>query len=276
MTVAEIKPASAIYSTSVTPKVVQETNEQIELRISERFEILEDLVSACIDGTARSLIISGPPGLGKSFSVKKRLSDNDPNALNYTIIKGYVRATGLIKTLYDFKEKGQVIVFDDADYIFADDTALGLLKAVCDTTELRTVHWLSEGKLFSDRTGEVLPKSFDFHGSVIFLTNLDFDSLIARGHKSKVHFQALISRSHYIDTALKTRKDYIVRIKQVIKQGLMKGMDVEQQIEVLKFVIDHQLSLRELSLRMVIKIASIRKANSPKWQQIARVTCCRS
>lgn len=275
MTVAGIKQASGIYTNNVT-SIVKETDEQILARITERFEILEDLIDDCIKGTSRSMIISGPPGLGKSFTVRKKLTAYDPNMLNHTHISGYVRTTGLVKTLYDFRNLGQVVVLDDCDHVFFDENSLNILKAVCDTIEQRKVYWLSEGKLFSDLTGELLPKSFEFNASIIFITNHDFDYAIQRGHRFKVHFEALISRSHYVDTSLKTKRDHLLRIKQAIGQGLLKGMDVEQQIEVYKFIYENYLSLRELSLRMALKIASIRKGNSPKWERIAKITCCKN
>ena len=138
-----------------------ETDEQIDARIAERFQILDLLTESCMVGNSRSLIVSGPAGLGKSFTVERTLAQWDPNGVNHTIVKGYVRATGLIKLLYQFREEGQVVVFDDADTIFFDDTSLNLLKAVCDTTERRRVSWLSEGKLMDDETGEIIPRTFE-------------------------------------------------------------------------------------------------------------------
>lgn len=254
--------------------VSNETDEEIDARISERFEILNILTEACMVGNSRSLIVSGPPGLGKSFTVEKALAEYDPNGINHIIIKGYVRATGLIKLLYRFREAGQTIVFDDADTIFFDDTSLNLLKAVCDTTENRRVSWLSEGKLVDEETGDVIPMSFDFEGTVIFISNLDFDAMIDKGHRIAPHLAALISRSHYIDTGLKTRRDYLIRIRQVIKNGMLSDLSEQERDEVMAFIEKNSNSLRELSLRMAIKIGNLRKSDS-KWEKLARVTCCK-
>lgn len=251
-----------------------ETDAEIEARLGERFEILDILAEACTCGNSRALIVSGPAGLGKSYTVEKRLSDWDPNAVNHTIVKGYVRATGLVKLLYAYKDEGQVIVFDDADSIFMDDVSLNLLKAVCDTTERRVVSWMSEGKLIDDETGVLVPRSFEFNGTIIFISNYDFDAMIDRGHKLAPHLQALVSRSHYIDLAMKTRRDYLVRIKQVIKQGLLNGLNTEQRSDVINFINDNSETLRELSLRMALKIGALRKQGG-NWQRIAKITCCK-
>lgn len=252
-----------------------ETDEQIDARISERFEILDVLAEACTVGNARALIVSGPAGLGKSFTVEKRLNEWDPNEVNHTIVKGYVRATGLVKLLYQYREEGQVIVFDDADSIFYDDVSLNLLKAVCDTTERRRVSWLSEGKLVDEESADLIPRSFNFNGTIIFITNMDFDAMIDRGHKLAPHLQALVSRSHYIDLAMKSRRDYLVRIKQVIKQGLLNHLNGVERHEVIEFINANHERLRELSLRVALKIGALRKQGS-NWQKMAKITCCRN
>jgi len=253
----------------------KETEEEIDQRIAERFEILDVLTEACTVGNARALIVSGPAGLGKSYTVEKRLNEWDPNQVNHTIIKGYVRATGLVKLLYSYREENQVIVFDDADAIFFDDISLGLLKAVCDTTERRVVSWLSEGKLIDDETAAIIPRSFEFKGTIIFISNYDFDAMIDRGHKLAPHLEALVSRSHYIDLAMKTRRDYLVRIRQVIKQGLLGELTLEERSDVIMFIEQNSDKLRELSLRMAIKLGSLRKQGND-WQRIAKITCCKN
>jgi hypothetical protein len=275
---ASFSPAQQIAALRISydaePKVI-ETEDQIEARLAERFEILDILTEACTVGNARALIVSGPAGLGKSFTVERRLADWDPNEVNHTVIKGYVRATGLVKTLYRYREAGQVIVFDDADAIFFDDVSLNLLKAVCDTTERRRVSWLSEGSLIDEESAERLPRSFDFDGTIIFITNYDMDAMIDRGHKLAPHLQALVSRAHYIDLAMKSRRDYLVRIRQVIKQGLLNGLTPVQREDVVEFIEQNHESLRELSLRMAIKLGSLRRDGADRWERLARITCCK-
>jgi hypothetical protein len=255
-------------------EMAKETVVQIKERIADRFDVLEILTQECLNGNTRSLIVSGPPGLGKSYTVEKKLKQWDPSNTNYSVIKGYVRATGLFKTLYEYRNPGQVIVFDDADAIFFDDTALNLLKSVCDTTEKRVVSWLSQTK-FKDENDDVIPSTFSFEGSIIFITNLDFDALIDKSHKLAPHLKALISRSHYIDLALKTKQDFIVRIQQVIEQGLLNELNTQEKSDVIGFITDNYSKLRELSLRMAIKIGNIRKS-SKNWVKIVNVTCCRN
>ena len=251
-----------------------ETDAEVDARISERFEILDTLTEACVIGNARALIVSGPAGLGKSFTVEKRLAKWDPEGTNHVIVKGYVRATGLVKLLYHYRHESNVIVFDDADAIFFDDVSLNLLKAVCDTTEKRRVSWLSEGKLVSDEDSEIIPRTFDFNGTIIFISNYDFDAMIDRGHRLAAHLQAMVSRSHYIDLQMHTKREYLVRIRQVINEGLLSFLTDQGRGEVIAYIEKNSARLRELSLRMALKIGSLRKQGG-QWEKLANVTCCR-
>ena len=103
--------------------------------------------------------------------------------------------------------------------------------------------WLTEARLNDDDTGDVIPRSFDFDGSIIFLTNLDFDAMIARGHKLSPHLQALVSRSQYVDLSMKTIKDYLVRIDQVVGQGMLGELSGRERQDVMDFIHDNAASL---------------------------------
>lgn len=252
----------------------EETILKIKERLAQRFSILDTLTKECLNGNSRSLIVSGPAGLGKSYTVEKRLESWDSTGENYSIVKGYVRPTGLFRILYKHRSKNQVIVFDDSDSLFYDDVSLNLLKSVCDTTEKRVVSWLSKAR-FKDDEDEIIPQTFEFEGSIIFITNLDFDEIVNKGNKLAPHLQALISRSHYIDLSMKTKTDFVVRIQQVIEQGLLKSLSNDERKDVFNFIVQNCDKLREISLRMALKLGSIRKSHSADWLQIAKVTCCK-
>ena len=129
--IAEQEKARAAAAEAALPA---ETDAEIAARIEERFDILEYMTTEAIEGNIRGLVVYGPAGLGKSYTVEQALADWDPEEQNHTIVKGFSTKTGLYKSLYEYKDPGQVIVFDDCDSIFFDDVALSMLKAVCDTT----------------------------------------------------------------------------------------------------------------------------------------------
>jgi hypothetical protein len=256
--------------------MITETDKQIEEKLEERFTILEILTHSALNGECRSLIVSGPPGLGKSYTVEQALKMYDPNGIRHSIIKGYVKPTGLLRTLYKHREAGEVIVFDDADTVFFDDTSLNMLKTVCDTTEKRIVSYMAETNMVDEDSATKIPRQFEFEGTIIFITNYDFDAMIQRGHKLAPHFAALISRSHYVDLAMKSDRDYMIRIKQVVRQGLLNGLTDIQKSDVMGFIEANAHQMRELSLRMVLKVASIRKMDMPAWEALAKITCCKN
>lgn len=263
----------ALAPVTAVDNLPEETTEEIKKKLDTRFRVLEAMTKAAIEGEVRSLIVSGPPGLGKSYTIEQALSKLDENT--YTIVKGYVRPTGLYKMLYKHRHPNNILVFDDADSVFNDDIGLNLLKTVTDTTEERHVSWLSEAE-FTDDDGEVIPNSFMFEGSIIFISNLDFDAQIERGHKSAPHMAAMISRSYYIDLMMKTKKDYIVRIEQVVNESKMLSyLTQQQQHEVMMFIIDNQKRLRELSLRVAIKLGQLIKSKPSSWRDVAEITLMR-
>jgi hypothetical protein len=74
-------------------------------------------------------------------------------------------------------------------------------------------------------------------------------------------------------------RDKIMRIKQIAKDGeLFAEYDFEPcvQDEIIDFMIDNQTKFREMSLRMAIKIADLRKSFPIKWKAMAQVTCMKS
>ncbi len=254
------------------PLVPQLTDAEIDKRIQERFETLSMLTETALNGATRSLVVSGPPGLGKSYTVEQMLADWGEEGTDYEIIKGFTRATGIYKLLYQYRESNQVLVFDDCDSVFFDDVGLNLLKSALDTTERRIIQWRAETKM-EDKDGDVMPTSFEFQGSVIFISNLDFDGLIKSGNKLAPHLEAIIDRSFYLDLELHTRRDFYIRIGQVVGAGMLRklGITFDQETDIMKFTLDHLDQFRVLSLRTVHKMALVAKSN-PDWRTVAKST----
>jgi hypothetical protein len=126
-----------------------------------------------------------------------------------------------------------------------------------------------------DEGGDKLPRSFEFEGTIIFITNQDFDYLIEKGSKLAPHLAALTSRSMYLDMKMHSKRDYIVRIKQVLEKGMLReyGLSSQDEREIMDFITSHMDNIRELSLRMVVKIANLKKSRPTKWYSLAKVFC---
>ena len=256
-----------------------ETEAQAIARIAERFDILEDMAAATKSGDIRGMIVVGPPGVGKSYGIQKRLEeeslfDTIQNKIKYEVVKGAMTSLGLYMKLYKFSEPGSVLVFDDCDTVLMDELSLNLLKAALDSGKKRMIHWNADSRALRS---EGIPEKFEFKGSVIFVTNISFDTI--KSKKLKDHLAALQSRCHYVDLTLNTERDCFLRIKQIANAGeLFAGYDFsdEDQDEVLSFVYDNRQKLREISLRMAVKIADLRKSMPTKWKRVAEVTLMRN
>jgi hypothetical protein len=259
--------------------VNRETDEEILTRLGERFEILTEMTKAVKSGDVRAMIVSGPPGVGKSFGVEEVLSKDDLfNALGerkprYEIVKGAMSALGLYAKLYEFSDAKNVIVFDDCDSVLMDELSLNILKGALDSSKKRYIAWNTDSRLLRS---EGIPDRFEFKGAAIFITNIKFEHV--RSKKLRDHLDALESRCHYIDLQMDTNREKILRIKQVVNEaGMLDHLDFEQiqKDEVVNFIVANQDKLRELSLRMVLKVADLRKSFPNSWTAMAKTTCMR-
>ena len=252
----------------------EETDEETIERMRERFDMLEDMTRACKKGDVKAMIVSGPPGVGKSFGVEKVLGKHDTiaalseRAPKYQVVKGAMSAIGLYCKLFNYADKDNVLVFDDCDSIFADELSLNILKAALDSKKNRTIHWNTDS--FKLRN-EGVPDSFTFKGSAIFITNLKFDK--SKG-KVREHLMALESRCHYIDLTIDTDREKMLRIQQIVRDGMLSDYAFAQELiqDIVDFVDINKNRLRELSLRTVLKVADLAKAFPDKWEAMAENT----
>ena len=273
-------PANTLAFTKPAPVVAVETDEQAMDRIRERFDILTEMTKATVSGDIRAMIVSGPPGVGKSFGVEREIDKAclfDKLAgkrLKAEVVKGSATPIGLYQVLYKFSDENSVVVFDDCDSILLDDVALNLLKGALDSGKKRRISWLSES---SALRREGIPDSFEFKGSVIFITNLKFDKM--KSQKLRDHLDALQSRCHYLDLTLDTMRDKLLRIKQIASDGvLFADYDFEPATcdDIIDFMHTNKDRLREVSLRMALKIADLRQMSMTNWKRLAETTCMKS
>ena len=260
-------------------EVAKETDAEIYERLGERFNILTEMTRAVKQGDIRAMIVSGPPGVGKSYGVEAvlqkdglfdTLAERKPK---YEVVKGAMSALGLYAKLYEFSDEKNVVVFDDCDGVLMDELSLNILKGALDSSKRRFIAWNTDSRLLRS---EGIPDRFEFKGSAIFITNIKFEHV--RSKKLRDHLDALESRCHYIDLQMDTQREKILRIKQVVNDNEMLAdyeFEPVVQDELIEFVEANQDKLRELSLRMVLKLAGLRKSFPTTWKSMATTTCMR-
>ena len=258
-------------------EVATETDEQAMDRIATRFSVLDEMSSACIAGNIRAMIVTGPAGIGKSYGVTlqmekasmfDKISGKRPR---FEIVKGAISGIGLFATLYKYSDAKNVLVFDDCD-VWEDQDAINVLKGALDSGKTRRISWNKDSRLLRD---EGVPNTFNFNGSIIFITNKTFDS--KKASKIQPHLDALQSRCHFLDLTVNSERDKMLRIKQVHRDadgGLFADYDFDQvqTDDIMAFIDENHNKLREVSLRMCLKIADLVKI-SANWRELAKATC---
>lgn len=270
-----------------------ETDEEAAMRITVRYSAYaRHSRKVILKGGTAGLICSGPPGLGKSYQVRRDLEESgrvdfvtiearhefgeDPAEYCksagipgvYDSISGAITAVGLYQALW-YMRKGGVLVLDDCDAVFHDPDALNLLKAALDTElDHRRISWRKEAKWLEEYG---IARSFLFQGSVIFLTNIDFEGVIAQGRKDAEHFKALIDRSNYLCLTLRNERDFMIRIRQVAggEKGMIAkqfGLPPEHGDKVLDWIDDNRHRFYNLSLRLVGQVCDVYK-DACKWER---------
>ena len=234
--------------------------------INQRFSFVEKLISMVASGVQPSAVITGQGGLGKTYTVTKTLVNagyKDASTLAdfqvgqvvqrsklFVTIKGYSTAKGLFRTL--FENNGSVIVFDDCDSVLKDPVALNLLKGALDSYGKRIISWNADMK------DEDLPRSFDFTGKVVFISNKAQNDID----------QAIRSRSMMIDLAM-TLDQKIDRMDFISKSAeFMPEYSMEVKTDAMNLIRELKDDAKEISLRTLISVSKIRASNKD-WKDLA-------
>lgn len=243
--------------------------------INERFGFVEKLVNMVSSGVQPSAVITGQGGLGKSYTVMKTLKAAGIDDYNevvrklpvgssvnmaklFVTIKGYSTPKGLYRTL--FENNRAVIVFDDCDSILKDPVALNLLKGALDSYGKRIISWNAE----SFGKDDDLPRTFEFKGKVIFISNMDQNAID----------QAIRSRSMMIDLSM-TDDQKIDRMEFIAQSPeFMPEYDSSVKADALALIRALKDEAKELSLRTLISVAKIRSANPTDYKDLATYVLC--
>lgn len=226
---------------------------------TQRYDMAANIVDICLTSDAlHSLVLVGRGGTGKSHIVLNRIkrqslervhAEVDAESGQWVHIKGGLAPTELYKLLY--RARRGIVVFDDADSCWEDEIRTNILKAVLDTSDVRTVTWLSPRL-----AQEGYPTSFTFEGKVIFISNRTMDRIP----------EPILTRAMLLNLDL-TNQELIERVR-VIADDLMPTLTAEQREELLDFIEEHQHAFKSLSLRSFIKGAGIIAAGVPNWQDL--------
>ena len=242
------------------------TEKQNRYNINERFGFVEKLVTMVANNVQPSAVITGEGGLGKTYTVTKTLEANGYKDISdladfqvgavintrkcFTMVKGFSTAKGLYRTL--FENNKSVIVFDDCDAVLKDPVALNILKSALDSYGKRIISWNA------DMRDDDLPRSFNFEGRVIFISNMEQDRID----------QAIRSRSMMIDLSM-TKDQKIDRMEFIAKsEEFLPEYDAKSKADALSLIREIKDECKEISLRTLISVTKVRASNKD-WKDLA-------
>jgi hypothetical protein len=178
---------------------------------------------------------------------------------------------------WNYRHAGNVIVLDDVDGVLADEETINMLKVLCDTGTERKVSYFKEAQ---ELKKEEIPQQFAFNGSMIFISNLDFQTFVDQGkNKYAIHFEALMNRSLYLDLRLHSRQEIGVWVNHIAKTARI--FDIENvpmylRQPILDFLNNNRENLREFSIRTLKKLCSFAKMEPIRWENDAKVLLLRT
>jgi len=234
------------------------------IKLDKAYNSVSNYIKNIANGELRSLIVNGPPGVGKSAMVQKFLAQNKTSSQK--IVSGHMTLMSLYHALYQHKEKGQVLVLDDVDSVFSKTEGLNILKAAMDTTKQRVINWESTTAMLNSLG---LPTRFDFNGSVILITNVGFGGAVT---KQLAHLNALKDRSFCIPVADGgSQSSYKQIAYMVYKHDILKDYNftTEVKLELLEYINCNLDNLYTVSLRTIIKLAEVYRLNPTGWRDDA-------
>jgi len=220
-------------------QVVQERDPKL------MFDNLERFTKMVGKGIQPSLLVTGGAGLGKTFLVKKTLESLGlKESIGFVHFKGRATAAGLFLTL--FENSNSVVVLDDCDSVFKDADAVNILKAALDSYDTRRISYLSS-KPLKDEDGIPVPRSFEFRGKIIFISNIEQSNLD----------EAIKSRSFVADISMNTAQMF-QRIEDLIETmepripiaAKQKALEIMQELH-------SEFDGVDINLRSFIKAARI-------------------
>ena len=255
-------------------QIKAETDQQILDKLIARFNNLDDMTHAVKQGDVRALIVQGPPGVGKTFGVRRILArDGMMDILKHggprhQIVMGAASSLGLYIKFHEFKEKGNVVVFDDCDSILYEDRSLQLLKGALDSSAQRHLSWNYDSNALRR---EDIPNEFEYKGSAIIITNVKFD--LVRSKKLRAHLRAIEDRCHSLDLGMDTIREKMLWVRYRSKEDMLQSYSEEEKTQILDFMEENQDNLTDISLRMLNKIADHYKLWPQNWKDKAAMSC---
>ena len=109
----------------------------------EVFGLLDQGIADVKSGRSKTLLITGTPGIGKTFTVAKQLAGADSESFK----GGITSAAALYRLLFINNAKGKILIFDDLDTLFEDKECVNILKGALESSNEAEVSYISSNNV---------------------------------------------------------------------------------------------------------------------------------
>jgi len=254
-----------------------------QLPVDDRMVLMSDYTKAVIRGHINMLVITGDPGIGKTYTVENLLKtehkgkENEdwviikasatPKGVYNTIVQMAARADHALAKAEDSKQKGAlteaptlpVIVFDDVPLwdgpnkkVFTD-----FMKALADTSDKRTVSWLNNQTSLDakEQADGKMPASVEYRGGIIVISNEP---------ESKIHKAV---RDRAVCLPIEVNDKEMVQLMKTRLPHLQKEVPMELKRQVLEWI-QTEYEGEEMSMRTLVKAIKIAHSSPTRWKHM--------
>lgn len=194
-----------------------------KLSSAPKYKAFIEKIQMVARASNHAMIVVGEAGVAKSTIVPLILNDEGlTHEKDYIFVRGYSTALSFFQKLYD--NNGKIIVVDDCDAILTNRTSLDILKAALDDKFQRTISYETR------RQNTDLPKTFNFTGRIIFITNF-------KPKENDIHFAAVKDRC-LVQTLYLSTKEKLEYIEKIIVPSDYKNTTLDERKNVFTLLAD--------------------------------------
>jgi len=188
----------------------------------------------------------------------------------YFQISGNISSAVAYEALYN--NRTGIVLFDDCNSVLDDEAGRAIIKTATDTKKVRKLSYLKRSSRFFDPTKEnppedligieKFPRSFNFEGRIIFISNLTIDDLDPD--------RSIRTRVLRIDIS-PTDSELIDFMESILdKIELNDGLTLshEKRLECLS-IVKNSKRKDDLSIRKLVRTMNLAASGIPGWQQLA-------